>query len=63
VFVRLQPEIEITGTFKYRKMDLVAEGFDPTVVKQPVYFRDAARGYVRLTKPGFAKILSGGVRL
>jgi fatty-acyl-CoA synthase len=63
VFVRLQSEIEITGTFKYRKMDLVAEGFDPTVVKQPVYFRDAARGYVRLTKPGFAKILSGGVRL
>ena len=63
VFVRLQPEIEITGTFKYRKMDLVAEGFDPGVVKQPVYFRDAARGYVRLTKPGFAKILSGAVRL
>ena len=63
VFVRLQPEIEITGTFKYRKMDLVAEGFDPGVVKQPVYFRDAARGYVKLTKPGFAKILSGAVRL
>jgi len=63
VFVRLQPEIEITGTFKYRKMDLVSEGFDPGVVKQPVYFRDAARGYVKLTKPGFAKILSGAVRL
>ena len=63
VFVRLQPEIEITGTFKYRKMDLVAEGFDPGVVKQPVYYRDAARGYVKLTKPGFAKILSGAVRL
>ena len=63
VFVRLQPEIEITGTFKYRKMDLVAEGFDPGVVRQPVYFRDAARGYVKLTKPGFAKILSGAVRL
>jgi fatty-acyl-CoA synthase len=63
VFVRLQPEIEITGTFKYRKMDLVAEGFDPGVVRQPVYFRDATRGYVKLTKPGFAKILSGAVRL
>jgi fatty-acyl-CoA synthase len=63
VFVRLQPEIEITGTFKYRKMDLVAEGFDPAVIRQPVYWRDATRGYVRLTKPGFAKILSGAVRV
>ena len=63
VFVRLQPEIEITGTFKYRKMDLVTEGFDPAVVKQPVYYRDPARGYVKLTRPGFAKIVSGAVRL
>ena len=32
VFVRLLPQIETTGTFKYRKLDLVAEGFDPTLL-------------------------------
>ena len=29
VFIRIQPAIETTGTFKYRKVDLVKEGFDP----------------------------------
>jgi fatty-acyl-CoA synthase len=38
LFVRLQPQIETTGTFKYRKMDLVAEGFDPAKIEQALYF-------------------------
>jgi fatty-acyl-CoA synthase len=63
VFVRLQPEIETTGTFKYRKLDLVAEGFDPSVIRQPLYVRDPAKGYVKLTKAVFARIQSGGLRL
>jgi fatty-acyl-CoA synthase len=48
--VRLQPAIETTGTFKYRKIDLVTEGFDPANTKDPLYFRDPAKGYVKLTK-------------
>ena len=64
VFVRILPAIETTGTFKYRKLDLVAEGFDPTVIKGAVYYRDPVKGgYVKLTKPGYAKILAGGVKL
>ena len=63
LFVRLQPEIEITGTFKYRKMDLVEEGFDPEKVRQPMYFKDADKGYVKLTKALFAKIMAGAVRV
>lgn len=31
-FVRIMPEIEITGTFKQRKVDLVKAGFDPRTV-------------------------------
>jgi fatty-acyl-CoA synthase len=38
LFVRLQPQIETTGTFKYRKIDLVAEGFDPAKIEQALYF-------------------------
>jgi fatty-acyl-CoA synthase len=50
LFVRLQQAIETTGTFKYRKMDLVNDGFDPAKTKDPLYFRDPAKGYVKITK-------------
>jgi fatty-acyl-CoA synthase len=63
VFVRLQPQIEITGTFKYRKMDLVQEGFDPAVIKHPLYVYDPGKGYLKLTKAQHTKILEGGLRL
>jgi fatty-acyl-CoA synthase len=63
LFVRLQPEMEITGTFKYRKMDLVEEGFDPAKVKQPLFFKDPDKGYVKITKGLFDKIMTGGVRV
>ncbi|MGH6955522.1 MAG: AMP-binding protein, partial [Caulobacteraceae bacterium] len=62
VFLRLLPQIEVTGTFKYRKLDLVAEGFDLARVKDPLYVR-GERGYQKLTKPLLAKILAGEARL
>ncbi len=63
LFLRLLPAIETTGTFKYRKLDLVADGFDPAKVKD-VYFRDPAKkSFVKLTKPLYAKILEGEVRV
>jgi fatty-acyl-CoA synthase len=62
VFLRLLPEIEITGTFKYRKLDLVAQGFDPGVVEDPLYVLGSG-GYEPLTKPVFDKIMAGEMRL
>ncbi|NXO01100.1 S27A2 synthetase, partial [Rhinopomastus cyanomelas] len=38
-FIRLQDTLEITGTFKLRKGHLVKEGFDPNVVRDPLFFR------------------------
>ena len=63
LFVRLQKAIETTGTFKYRKIDLVQEGFDPANTKDPLYFRDPAKGYVKITKALYAKIESGAFKL
>ena len=63
MFLRILPAIETTGTFKYRKIDLVADGFDPASIKGAVYYKEGAKGYVKLTKPGFAKIMAGGVKL
>ncbi|MGL1920599.1 MAG: long-chain-acyl-CoA synthetase [Hyphomicrobiales bacterium] len=38
LFIRIQEEIEKTGTFKQRKVDLVEEGFDPSKIDDPIYF-------------------------
>jgi fatty-acyl-CoA synthase len=62
VFVRLAKTLETTGTFKYRKVDLVAEGFDPAVVGT-VYVRGGKSGYQRLTADAFAAIRNGETRL
>ena len=44
VFIRIQQEIETTGTFKYRKVDLVEQGFDPSKVgRRPALFQTGRR--------------------
>lgn len=64
LFVRMQPEMEITGTFKHRKVDLVKDGFDPAKIEEPLYFRDASAGaYVPLDAALYDKIVSGQVRV
>jgi fatty-acyl-CoA synthase len=62
VFVRIAKTLETTGTFKYRKVDLVAEGFDPATAS-PVYVRGGKTGYQKLTADGFEAIRSGQNRL
>jgi citronellyl-CoA synthetase len=37
VFVRIQPEMEVTGTFKLMKGDLRREGYDLATVNEPLY--------------------------
>ena len=63
VFVRLAKTLETTGTFKYRKVDLVAEGFDPAKIDGQIYVRGGKSGYTRLTAEGFAAIQNGHNRL
>ncbi|KAM9645825.1 long-chain fatty acid transport protein 2 isoform 1-T1 [Trichechus inunguis] len=50
-FIRVQDTIEITGTFKHRKITLVEEGFNPAVIKDALYFLDdQAKMYVPMTE-------------
>lgn len=64
IFIRLKPEIEVTGTFKHRKVDLVKEGFDPAAIAEPLYFRDDAnKTFVPLDGALHAQIASGALRL
>jgi fatty-acyl-CoA synthase len=63
-FLRLQPEAELTGTFKLRKVDLQREGYDPTLVADPLFVRDDdARAYVPLTAERHGAIRAGEHRL
>ncbi|HSZ73382.1 MAG TPA: long-chain-acyl-CoA synthetase [Rhizomicrobium sp.] len=64
VFLRLLPEMEITGTFKMRKVELVKEGFDPSAIADPLYVLDpAVNTYVPLDAARHADIVSGKVKL
>ncbi|MDR3417372.1 MAG: long-chain-acyl-CoA synthetase [Nevskia sp.] len=64
LFLRLRPEHETTGTFKYRKVDLKREAFDPSQVADPLYaLLDADNGYRPITPEIFQKIQKGEVRL
>ena len=64
LFLRLTSQIETTGTFKLKKMDLVEEGFDPRRIADPVYVLSANDGcYVELDVPTFEAIARGDVRL
>ncbi len=64
VFVRLLGEAQLTGTFKLRKVDLQAQGFDPSVTRDRLFVRDdALEAYVPLTPSRFARIQSAQHRL
>lgn len=64
LFLRLTPEIETTGTFKYRKVDLVRDGFDPAKVHDPIVFDDPdTRAYVPVDAALFAKLQAGQVKI
>jgi len=64
IFIRILPQMEITGTFKHRKVDLVREGFDPAMLSDQLFFRDPEKGcYVPLDVNAFERIESGQIRL
>jgi fatty-acyl-CoA synthase len=63
-FVRLVPAMDVTGTLKQRKHAFAAEGFDPAVVRDPLFVRDDERKrYVPLTPERLAALRSGALRL
>ncbi|XP_059580873.1 long-chain fatty acid transport protein 6 isoform X2 [Alligator mississippiensis] len=64
LFLRLQETMEMTGTLKQQKFRLVGEGFNPSVITDPLYFFDSCKkSYVPLTKELHAMILSGQMKL
>ncbi len=62
LFLRVASAIATTGTFKPRKAPLVAEGYDPVRVADPLYLDDGAR-YISLDAALHAAIVTGTVRV
>jgi fatty-acyl-CoA synthase len=64
LFLRLKDHIDTTGTFKHDKTALAREGFDLTMIRDPIYFDDPARqAYVPLDAALYQRINAGEVRL
>jgi fatty-acyl-CoA synthase len=64
VFVRLQHEAEVTGTFKLRKVELQHEGYDLAKVRDPLFVRDdGARSYVPFDAEGQRRLAAGELRI
>ncbi|XP_040895032.1 hsFATP2a_ACSVL_like domain-containing protein [Toxotes jaculatrix] len=63
-FIRIQPCLEMTGTFKMKKVKLVEEGFHPAQIKDPLYFLDPEKKtYVPLTEEIYKAIVSREIKL
>ena len=64
LFLRIRGEMDVTSTFKQKKIDFVAQGFDPAATSDPIYFDDpAARAFVRIDPALYNRIRGSGFRL
>ncbi len=62
VFIRTGASAAITETFKHKKQDLVAEGFDPSRTPDPIYVQTDS-GIHRLDAELHARLCAGAFRL
>lgn len=54
----------ILGTFKLKKVDLQKEGFDPSRIKDPLYYLDKKlNAYVTLDADAYERICNGQIRM
>ena len=64
VFLRIRPALDVTGTFKQRKVDLVKEGADPAGIADPLFvLHPKEKRFIRLDAELYAAITGGQIRL
>ncbi|KAM4663756.1 long-chain fatty acid transport protein 4 isoform 1-T2 [Discoglossus pictus] len=64
VFLRLLPEVNKTGTYKFQKTEMRNEGFNPNLVKDALYVLDSQQGkYIPLDDEVYKRIQSGKLKL
>lgn len=64
LFLRIVAGIEITGTFKLRKQELMLEGYDRAKIGDALYFDDRQQqAYVTLDEALYGRLQAGKLRL
>lgn len=64
LFIRLVSVIDLTGTYKMRKVDYQKEGFDLDKITDQVYFFDApSQSYVPFNNTLHDQLKSGKIRV
>jgi fatty-acyl-CoA synthase len=64
LFLRLSRKLEVTETFKHRKRELAAQGFNPATIDEPVFFASPSQPiYAALDLALYERILVGAVPL
>ncbi|KAG8448007.1 hypothetical protein GDO86_015200 [Hymenochirus boettgeri] len=64
VFLRILPEVNKTGTYKFQKTDMRKEGFNPYLLKDSLYVLDSQKGrYIPLNEDVYNRIQQGKLKL
>ena len=64
LFLRMCDRIEATSTFKSKAQELARQGYDPSLIDDPVFFYDRlAQAFVKLDGALHRKLQGGGIRL
>lgn len=63
IFIRIMPQLPMTGTFKLKKRDLQLEGFDITQISDPVYILQNDGSYKLMTLEQNNEIKAGRAKL
>ncbi|MGE5372413.1 MAG: long-chain-acyl-CoA synthetase [Solirubrobacterales bacterium] len=62
-FIRLRDTLDATNSFKQMKTQLQKEGFNPSTIKDPLYFLDPEQNtYIAITPELYAKIVDQRVK-
>lgn len=59
LFIRIQSEIDLTGTFKQKKAKLMKEAFNINEIQQVYYLPKPGSQYTLMTHEIYQKILNG----
>ncbi|XP_023173511.2 long-chain fatty acid transport protein 4 [Drosophila hydei] len=60
--LRLLTKVDLTGTFKLRKVDLQKEGYDPNVVHDALYYQTSKGRYELLTPSTYEQLQRNEIR-
>ena len=64
LFLRIRNDVEVTGTFKYSKTELVRQGYDPAAIDDALYFDHPESGaFAHLDRNSMNTFRRGGIRL